>query len=462
MAKTTLGQIGKTLEDLPRGPGAYKQAYEKTIVRIRGQPSEHKQLARRTLRWLACAARQIGALELRHALAIRDDSSSLPSEEDLESTNFVVKVCMGLVIVEREAGIIRLLHHTALEFLQQNMNCLWSLEDSETLKTCLPPPKSSKCAMREIHQDIAKTCIKYLSFEDIQRSLVVDVDMYHESCKYPFMEYTVQHWDHHWRKGFNEARLPVSMFQIITAFLETKLACTLMSDRMPISIFSLGKLTMLHFVAAFGLTSMIDVCLNNGHDIHATTERGENALWFALLCREEETSKALLQKGAKEVFVEILERRVYSSLSLAIANGMRVAADLLLDDNFGARINPETNVYEGAWDGDRSYTFIPPLILAVQRGNLNMTKMLLDHGADPLAKYDSGFIFTESHRVDGTALIEAARGGHEDIVEALLQALGYPNKEMVYSKHTTTPRWEIVRGRHRLRSKDASKRQRFH
>ncbi|KAK1254302.1 hypothetical protein MKX08_008297 [Trichoderma sp. CBMAI-0020] len=133
LAKTTLAQIRKTLEGLPRGSDAYKQAYEKTIIRIHGQPSEYQQLARRTLGWLACAAREITALELRHALAIRSDSSSSPSEEELESTNFVIKVCMGLVMVERESDVVRLLHHTAFEYLQQNMTCLWSLEDSETL-----------------------------------------------------------------------------------------------------------------------------------------------------------------------------------------------------------------------------------------------------------------------------------------------------------------------------------------
>lgn len=168
LVKTTVAQIRKTLEDLPRGPDAYKQAYEKTIIRIRGQPREHQQLARHTLGWLACAAREITALELRHALAIRGDSGSLPSEEDLESTNFVIKVCMGLVMVERESGVIRLLHYTALEYLQDNMTCLWSLEDSETVETRLMPPKSSKCVTQEVHQDFAKVCIKYLSLEGIQ------------------------------------------------------------------------------------------------------------------------------------------------------------------------------------------------------------------------------------------------------------------------------------------------------
>lgn len=426
MAKTTLGQIGKTLEDLPRGPGAYKQAYEKTIVRIRGQPSEHQQLARRTLGWLACAAREITALELRHALVIRGNSSSLPSEEDLESTNFVIKVCMGLVIIEGKSGIIRLLHHTALEYLQQNLTCLWNLEDPGNAGTCLSPPKSSECAMQKIHQDITKICIKYLSFEATQRSLTHDIWSDHKNPdECPFLDYTLSQWNHHWRESCNETSLPVSMVQTTTAFLESNAMAAIIDTHSFAMFHRLKDIKMIHFVAFFGLTSMIDACIKNGHDIHATTRSGENALWFALEGRQEGTSKALLQRGAKEVFAESSNLVRLSSLGLAISKGMRVAADLLLDDNFGARINPETDVctrYEGVFDRHRSDDFWPPLYMAAMHGNFNMTKMLLERGADPLAKYNLDCTLTDLYPKKDTALNVAARAGHKDIVECLLQA----------------------------------------
>ncbi|PON22866.1 hypothetical protein TGAM01_v208346 [Trichoderma gamsii] len=423
LTKTTLDQIRKTLQDLPRGPEAYKQAYEKTIIRIRGQPSEHQQLAKRTLQWLACAAREITALELRHALAIRDDSSSLPSEEVLESTNFVVKVCMGLVLVEGESRVIRLLHHTALEYLQENMVCLWSLEDSETVETRLLPPKSSKCAMQEVHQGIAKVCIKYLSFEVIRSSLTPDNYYTLESLDvYPFLEYTIYHWARHWREGFNEMSLPVSMVETITIFLGNEMVVTLIDefdDHEFYATQSAEEMTILQFVAFFGLTSMIDACLNDGHDIHATTRAGENALWFALVRKHEDTSKALLRRGAKEAFI-VTDEELWSSLGFAIYNGMGVAADLLRDDNFGAIINPEAKVCTHHEDWVCSCYFMFPLLVAAQVGDLKMTKMLLQRGAKPHAGNNSSI----NGPVEAEALIMAVEGGYEDVVECLLQADG--------------------------------------
>jgi ankyrin repeat protein len=426
LAKTTLAQIRKSLQDLPRGPDAYKQAYEKTIVRIRGQPSEHQQLAKRTLQWLACAVSEITVSELRHALAIRDDSSSLPNEEDLESTNFVIKVCMGLVIVERESDVIRLLHHTTLEYLQENMIYLWSLENLEAVEARLLPPKSSKYAMQQVHQDIAKVCINSLSVENIQLVLIKrDRDWDCDTRipdEYPFLEYAIYNWARHWRKGFNEMSLPVSMIEIITNFLGNEI---LMADVMEIFYshelyvdYPVREMTTLHFIAFFfGLTSMIDVCLNNGHDIHATTRRGENALWFALLGKHEDTSKALLQRGAREAFV-LAHKTLRSSLGLAIHNGMGLAADLLRDDNFGAIINPKAKVCTLHKDRACSCYFTFPLLVAAEVGNLEMTKMLLERGAQPHAGNNS----SGNGSADAKALMVAAQGGHQDVVECLLQA----------------------------------------
>lgn len=360
-------------------------------------------------------------MELRHALAIRGDkSSSLPSEEVLESTNLMIKVCMGLVIVERESGVIRLLHHTTLEYLQETMTCLWNLEDSGTVETRLLPPKSSKCAMQEVHQDIAKACIKYLSILSVQLFFIKGDWKYHRKApdEYPFLKYAIYHWARHWRKGFNEISLPVSAIEIITNFLGNGMMTILMNmfeDYQLNATDSAGNLTILHFVAFFGLTSMIDVCLNNGHDIHATTRRGENALWFALLSKHQDTSKALLQRGAKEIFV-LTNKGLLSSLGLAIYKGTGAAADLLRDDNFGAIIDPEAKVC--THPENCSCYFIFPLQVAVQVGNLEMIKMLLERGAEPHARNNT----TGNGLVNAEALIEAVQRGHEDIVETLLQA----------------------------------------
>ncbi|KAL7970115.1 hypothetical protein HDV63DRAFT_29304 [Trichoderma sp. SZMC 28014] len=131
MENTTPAQIRRTLETLPRRPNAFQDAYEKTIERICGQQTAYRQLSKRTLQWLGCAARELKIVELRHAIEMRQDNDCSPGEEELESSSLIVEVCMGLVTISEDRGIIRLLHHTALEYLQQNMTCLWKLGGAE-------------------------------------------------------------------------------------------------------------------------------------------------------------------------------------------------------------------------------------------------------------------------------------------------------------------------------------------
>lgn len=55
----------------------------------------------------------------------------------------MIEVYMGLTMVGEVSTIIRLLHYTTLECLQQSMSRLWDLEDLETFATLflsLKPP----------------------------------------------------------------------------------------------------------------------------------------------------------------------------------------------------------------------------------------------------------------------------------------------------------------------------------
>ncbi|KAL9480807.1 hypothetical protein ACSS6W_005593 [Trichoderma asperelloides] len=499
-AKTTPAQIIETLQVLPRGPDAYQQAYEKTINRIRGQQREHQQLARRVLQWLACAAREITTLELRHALAIRSGSTSLPNEEEFESSTVMVEVCMGLVMIEKESGVIRLLHHTALEYLHQNMMCLWSLEGPKTMGNLLSAPETSKDAMKKAHQGIAEACINYLSFEDIQlqlnrrdwgaRCIYWDFNGNKYSGVYPFYSYAERHWAYHWREGFNETSVPDIMSQMTAAFLDNKLMATIIdldedstkdadSEEDEISEQVSGTLTMLHLVAFLGLTSMVDYCLDHGHDIHATTRSGEDALWFALQAQHEGTSRALLERGATEIVV-----RGFSSLGVAIRNRMRVAADLLLDDHHGARVNPGverqpllcrkrlfTALIISARNGHAEITdllllhgadvnahleearysyqcpnYLPPLMAAAMTGYSEVAKMLLERGADTCAQYSASEVSMNlTYPKDATALALAARRGHEAVVESLLRADNI-NVNVVDDFYGTPFYWAICMG----------------
>jgi ankyrin repeat protein len=81
------------------------------------------------------------------------------------------------------------------------------------------------------------------------------------------------------------------------------------------------------------------------------------------------------------------------------------------------------------------------LILAAEKGNLEMTKMLLKRGADLLASYNN----PRNVSVGGKAFIKAVQEGHKDIVESLLQADNCFVKK-VDEQYQTPLYWAVDKG----------------
>jgi hypothetical protein len=57
-------------------------------------------------------------LELQHALAVEVGDSRL-GEDNLERIERMVSVCAGLVTVDEESSIIRLVHYTMQEYFER-------------------------------------------------------------------------------------------------------------------------------------------------------------------------------------------------------------------------------------------------------------------------------------------------------------------------------------------------------
>jgi hypothetical protein len=88
------------------------------------------------LSWITCAKRLITSSELRHALAVELDTSEL-DEENLPETGDIVSVCAGLVTVDEESGIIRLIHHTTQEYFERTWTSWFSNAPTYITKTCV-------------------------------------------------------------------------------------------------------------------------------------------------------------------------------------------------------------------------------------------------------------------------------------------------------------------------------------
>lgn len=116
--------------------------YDNTMKRIEDQPEHSRDRAKQVLLWISCTMRPITVTELQHALAVepgkrRLDQGALPIMSHLPS------ICAGLVTIDQESKIIRLMHETTQTYLEERRLNFF--------------PNG--------HEDIAKICLTYLSFD---------------------------------------------------------------------------------------------------------------------------------------------------------------------------------------------------------------------------------------------------------------------------------------------------------
>ncbi|PHH74640.1 hypothetical protein CDD80_2945 [Ophiocordyceps camponoti-rufipedis] len=131
--KTTPQAVFNALKSLPKGPHALAESYGKTIERIRSQRPGLRLLAEKVLTLLTCAATQLTTSELQHVLALYDDVNSALDQNDLVRKRIMVSVCAGLVTVNKDNNVIRLLHDTTREYLATHMSCIAPREDGKIL-----------------------------------------------------------------------------------------------------------------------------------------------------------------------------------------------------------------------------------------------------------------------------------------------------------------------------------------
>lgn len=109
------------------------------------QEQDPRQLAYRILSWISYALRPLTVDELRHALEVELGEFTL-DEENLIDEGDVTAVCAGLVTVETEGRIVRMVHYTTQDYFER------------IRETRFP----------EVRSSIATACLAYLSYKDVE------------------------------------------------------------------------------------------------------------------------------------------------------------------------------------------------------------------------------------------------------------------------------------------------------
>lgn len=96
---------------------ALDHAYRQVMERIEGQEPGLRDDAKKALSWITCAKRRLTTVKLRHTLAVEANESQLDPENLVEAED-IVSISAGLVTVDKESDIIRLVHYTTQEYFR--------------------------------------------------------------------------------------------------------------------------------------------------------------------------------------------------------------------------------------------------------------------------------------------------------------------------------------------------------
>src|SRR5271170_4794801 len=244
------------LKIFPKGSESYNYAYEEAMERVDGQITNSRDLAKQVLSWITCAKRPLTTLELRHALGVEIGESEL-DEENLPEVEDMVSVCAGLVTVDEQSNIIRLVHYTTQQFLKTNMSWL------DTQKDIAVTNAQNDIAMTNFQTNITITCVTYLTFDCFGTGFCATDEEFEARLQlYPLYDYAARNWGHHARAASTEVeKLILGLLESETKVAGSSQAMMASREYSGYSQFVPRQMTGVHVAAYFGLKEAIAALL---------------------------------------------------------------------------------------------------------------------------------------------------------------------------------------------------------
>ncbi|KAH7411643.1 hypothetical protein DE146DRAFT_674164 [Phaeosphaeria sp. MPI-PUGE-AT-0046c] len=412
---TTAKEVKSTLNTLLKGAAALDNAYREAVERIEGQRTSHTKLAKSVLTWITFAKRPLTTAELCCALAVEpgEDELDLENKPDVDD---IVSVCAGLVVVDQESAIVRLVHYTTQEYF-------------ERISSRLNP---------DGELEIAEACLTYLSFSVFESgSCATNEELEERLCQYELLDYAAKHCGEH--IGSVEAKV-------------AHLACTFLTRSGTLScaaqiLFITNNeyegysqqctaITGLHCIARFGLCDLANhffqiTTENEVSAVNARDNWSRGPLFHAAEHGHHKLAGLLLEKGADGANVNAQGGHYSNALQAALYKGHEAVVTLLLEK--GANVNAQGGHYGNA------------LHAVAYTGDLRMLQLLISKHSitqlqDPYGR---------------TLLWWAAAGGQTATVEKLISQ--YNCDAQVADKFGRTPFWIATKKGHHAVSELLSK-----
>jgi len=370
----TKGHIKQALQNLAKGIEGLDNIYEQAIKRIEDQRSSSRELAKQILTWIVHAKRPLSTAELRYALAVKPYTVKL-DEDYLPGVRILRSVCAGLVTVDEESDIVRLVHYTTQEYFERT----WTSWFPDTQRY------------------IATTCVTYLTFDAFAAGFCPTDEEFETRLQLnPLYDYAARNWGHH-------ARATSAVEQLVVDFLKSEAKVSSSGQAMMASRSYSGysqrvprQMTGLHVAAYFGLAAAIMALFESGLGPDVKDTYGKTPLSRAAGNGHEAVVKLLLAKDGVELNSE--DEFHQTPLSHAAENGHEAVVKLLLAKD-GVELNSKDEFHQ------------TPLSHAAGNGHEAAVKLLLAKDGVELNSKDDN---------NQTPLSRAAGNGHEAVVKLLL------------------------------------------
>ncbi|KAK8126836.1 uncharacterized protein PG998_002595 [Apiospora kogelbergensis] len=368
------GMTSKTPSD-----ALYSTAYEGAMHRIESQLPGQVRRAKQVLAWIICAKRPLHKLELQHALAVKLDEPAL-DPENCPQIGHLVSICAGLVTVDEQSGIIRLVHYTTQDYFDST-KARW-FPDAEL--------------------EITAICTNYLSFDSFAAGhCETDEDVEKRLAGHHLYDYAAHYWGLHARAA--------NANDLVLSFLSKSEQVDTVCQVLFADIYGYRYKRMryghegysqrfqrgsaLHLAAYFGLERAVQI-LGDCHNVNVKDSSGESSLHLASARGHLEVVKLLVEKHAD---VKALDNGGWTPLHKASRNGRLEVAKLLIEE--GANIDTVTK------DGQT------PLYNACVHGSLKVVKLLIEKGAN----------LQVANKLGWTPLHTTFMYGHLEVVKLLIK-----------------------------------------
>jgi ankyrin repeat protein len=291
---TSLKDVREALQSLPE---EVTEFYQEAWSRIEQQRGGLRQLAQQAIYWLSSALTQLTIDQLRVALAVRNADRYLEIER-LPAIDVLIQVCQGLVQVDSESKIIRLVHFTTQEFF-------------DAIRSQSFP---------DIHKKIASTCLTYLTFDEFKNgpckfisTRALDMGktegeikssnvLARRIARNPLLIYVVHHWGHHACMAPEEVLEPeILSFLAMPQNVASAIQAQYVGSQWPYDseLNAPGSLA-LHVAVCFGLRHTAKILLEpmSSNEVNLLDCRRKTALHWAVESGSTKMALLLLQAGA--------------------------------------------------------------------------------------------------------------------------------------------------------------------